>query len=104
MELYFRDSNKFKELPFHGKKKHPVRYKFVSLDISIKNQNKLKERIEKDLDISIRVKRENGRAIFMTSKSSNDKARKWFFENYDTLIPEYGIKDFELDVDRSTVQ
>ena len=40
----------------------------------------------------------------MTSKSSNDKARKWFFENYDTLIPEYGINDFELDVDRSTVE
>lgn len=104
MELYLHNYDKFKELPFHGKKQHPVRWKFVSLDISIKNQNKLKERIEKDLGISIRVKREGGRAIFMTSKSSNDKARKWFFENYDTLIPEYGISDFELEVDRSTVQ
>ena len=104
MELYLHNYDKFKELPFHGKKKHPVRYKFVSLDISIKNQNKLKERIEKDLDISIRVKRENGRAIFMTSKSSNDKARKWFFENYDTLIPEYGINEFALEFYRIMVQ
>lgn len=88
---------------FFKKSLHPVRFSFVNLSISIKDQEHLKQYLIDKLNVSIRVKREHGRAIFLSSLQSNDKCKKYFFDNFDILCDLFNIKDFELEVDRTTV-
>jgi hypothetical protein len=86
--------------PFHQVHHSPYRFNFIKLDISIKDQEKIKDYLENVLSISIRIKRESGVAIFMTDKEHVNKTKKYFYDHADFLITKFGIRNFELDVDK----
>lgn len=103
MSLADMDPSMYTESKFHRVSHNPVRFDFVILDISIKDQARLEFHLEQSLGVSIRVKRESGQAHFMSSETSNSKCRKYFFDNYEKLCDEFNIKHFEISVDRSTI-
>ena len=103
MSLSSMDPSMYTESKYHEAHHNPVRFTFVKLDIAIKDQKRLKEYLENTLGISIRVEREGGIAIFMSSQMSNIKCRKYFYDNFEKLTKNFNIRHFELSVDNDII-
>ena len=103
MSLSSMDPSMYMESKYHQVRHNPVRFTFVKLDISIKDQKRLEDYLKETLGISIRVQREEGLAHFMSSEMSNIKCRKYFYDNYNKLVEKFNIRHFELSVDNNII-
>lgn len=98
MEYYYiQDDPRFKK-PKYNRNIHPVRFSFFKAKMSVKEQNRLLEYLEEKLEIKLRVKRENGLSIFMSSEFSNKKAAEYVFHNSTELMNEFDFKEVFFDL------
>ena len=98
MTNFYPDSPEFRETKYHQKQLHPVRFQFFKAKMRVKEQDRLKDYFSEKLNISVRVKREDGYSIFLCSKYKKLEAMKYCFENYSEISNSFQFDEIFIDV------